>query len=86
MDSATFSDIRRQATDQLRLSYAAPFSPQGAQALLDSLSEASSAPYLAAVIIFLPQFATQTELSLALSAETPQGALLSVAVDARSAF
>ena len=79
MDSATFSDIRRQATDQLRLSYAAPFSPQGAQALLDSLSEASSAPYLAAVIIFLPQFATQTELSLALSAETPQGALLSVA-------
>ena len=74
-----FSDIRRQAMDQLRSTYAAPFSTQGAQALLDSLSEASSAPYLAAVIIFLPQFATQTELSQALSAETCQGDLLSVA-------
>ena len=74
-----FSDIRRQAMDQLRSTYAAPFSTQGAQALLDSLSEASSAPYLAAVIIFLPQFATQTELSQALSAETCQGDLLSAA-------
>jgi hypothetical protein len=79
MDTTTFITIRSQAVARLQASFPLPIVKSRAEELHQSLRESSTRPYLAAVILYLPDLASEAGLGAALSHESPQATLLEAA-------
>jgi hypothetical protein len=79
MDTTTFITIRSQAVARLQAGFPLPIVKSRAEELHRSLQESSTRPYLAAVILYLPDLASETGLGVALSHESPQATLLEAA-------
>ena len=76
MDSSSFISIRSQALARLQASFPLPIVKPRAEELHLSLKESSTRPYLAAVILFLPDLASESGLGHALAHESPLVTLL----------
>ena len=79
MDSHSFITIRSQATTRLQANYPLPIVKARAEELFQTLQETSSRPYLAAVVLYFPDLASESGLVAALSHESPLASLLEAA-------
>ena len=79
MDSQSFITIRSQATTRLQANYPLPIVKARAEELFQTLQETSSRPYLAAVVLYFPDLASESGLVAALSHESPLASLLEAA-------
>ena len=79
MDSQSFITIRSQATTRLQANYPLPIVKARAEELFQTLQETSSRPYLAAVVLYFPDLASESGLGAALSHESPLTSLLDAA-------
>ena len=62
MDTHTFIAIRSQATARLQAIYPLPIVKARAEELFQTLQETSSRPYLAAVVLYFPDLASESGL------------------------
>jgi hypothetical protein len=76
MDSSLFISIRSQALTRLQANYPLPINKPRTEELHQSLRESSTRPYVAAVILYLPNLASESGLGHALSHESPLVSLL----------
>ena len=79
MDTHSFITIRSQATTRLQANYPLPIVKARAEELFQTLQETSSRPYLAAVVLYFPDLASESGLVAALSHESPLASLLEAA-------
>ena len=68
MDAETFKVVRSSQLSQLAACYPSVQLKEGqAQALQASVSDSSSQPFLAAVVLFLARFASPSDMALAMA-------------------
>ena len=79
MDAHSFVTIRSQATTRLQANYPLPIVKARAEELFQTLQETSPRAYLAAVVLYLPDLASESGLVAALSNESPLASLLEAA-------
>jgi hypothetical protein len=79
MDASSFISIRSQALTRLGANYPLPIVKSRAEELHQSLQVSSTRPYMAAVVLYLPDLASESGLGAALSNESPLGSLLQAA-------
>ena len=73
MDAPTFISIRSTAMARLQAGYPLPIVKSRAQELHQSLLDTSTRPYLAAVILYLPDLSSESGLGNALKVHAHDG-------------